>query len=311
MKPDPHSPSENPSRRSFLKKAALGGMVAGIAGSDQAHAATGKDSTRGHKGEGRGDAVQKVDALSGATPSYLQEELVEGAAYTCYTMWHWANGNTATRIRAHSQDQGSPEWLQDLLGSGSDYEVDFALEAIARRKLHDKAMQDSVIAAAKDSSTEGYRIVLDYLADANPGIEERYAAYLELMRNATGPHRAQLLEQLLRQADAPPLAGLEPMAAQLMDFERFYELQLFLNLANRHPDPSEPTAHRNRQGARPRKLLLLAPCPRLSQRPQAPPRTASPPRTIRDRTRIAPLILILHHPKPPSITHPKKNLRRP
>jgi hypothetical protein len=188
---------------------------------------------------GKGDALQKVDALSGATPSYLQDELVEGAAYTCYTMWHWANGNTAAQIRAHSQKHGSPEWLHDLLGSKDVNEVDFALEAIAGRDLRDKAMQSKVISAAKDSSTEGYRIVLDYLADSNPEVEQRYAAYLELMRNATGPHRAQLLEQLLRQADPPPIAGLEPMAAQLMDFERFYELQLFLNLANKHPAPSD------------------------------------------------------------------------
>lgn len=51
-----------------------------------------------------GELVEKVednalDALSGATINIGEAEVIKGAIWTCYTLWHWANGDVVPYIR--------------------------------------------------------------------------------------------------------------------------------------------------------------------------------------------------------------------
>lgn len=41
----------------------------------------------------------EVDGYSGATQTEYVEQLIEGAAYTCYTLWHTVYGNTQDKVR--------------------------------------------------------------------------------------------------------------------------------------------------------------------------------------------------------------------
>ena len=188
---------------------------------------------------GKSDALEKVDAISGATAAYIKEEVVEGAAYTCFTMWHWANGDTNTQIRIHAQDTGSPSWLAGLLKSKDADEVDFALQGIARRKLNEAEMQKTALAASAAASMDGYKILIDYLKAANKDNAALFGSYQELMKTAEGKRRVYLLEQSLKSTEAPPITFFEAAAGQIMDFERFYELQLFLSLLEKHDAKSD------------------------------------------------------------------------
>lgn len=188
---------------------------------------------------GKSDALQKVDGISGATATYIKEEVVEGAAYTCYTMWHWANGDTSKQIRAHAQDTGSPEWLTCLLASKDTGEVDFALQGIARRKLREVNIQKKAIASAAHCSMDGYSILINYLKQAHEENEPLFANLLQLMTTATSDRRVYLLEQSLQSAKVPPIGFLEQASKKMMDFERFYELQLFLRLIEKHNAKSD------------------------------------------------------------------------
>ena len=203
-----------------------------------------KNTKKGKKAKpkdvaGKSDAVEKVDAISGATAAYIKEEVVEGAAYTCFTMWHWANGDTNTQIRINAQDTGSPEWLSKLLASKDSGEVDFALEGISRRKLNAADMQKTALAASAAASMDGYKILVDYLKDSRKENAQLFAAFQELMKTAEGKRRVYLLEQSLQQKDAPPIGFFETTAEKIMDFERFYELQLFLSLLEKHDAKSD------------------------------------------------------------------------
>jgi hypothetical protein len=44
----------------------------------------------------------KVDGYSGATKETVKKEVIGGALYTCYTLWHIANGAVADSIKKHS-----------------------------------------------------------------------------------------------------------------------------------------------------------------------------------------------------------------
>ena len=196
---------------------------------------TGKASTEKPKDvAGKSDAVQKVDAISGATPSHIQQEVVEGAAYTCFTMWHWANGNTALKIREHAQQLGNRDWLMGMLESDDTTKIDFALEAIVSRKLNDAAAQAKLIAAAKVASMEGFRLIVSQLEATHPKRDAFYAALQELMTAGDAERRIHLLEHIEKLNQAPPMALLEQNAAKLAAVENFYELQLFLKIADKH-----------------------------------------------------------------------------
>ena len=183
---------------------------------------------------GKSDVLQKVDAISGATATYIQEEVVEGAAYTCYTMWHWANGDTSQQIRQHAQDQASLVWLKQLLGSKDTDKIDFALEALVRRELYAAALQDRAKAAAQACSFEGYKVLANYLTKGHANPVELYQAYAEILRGASSKHRIYLFGKILNLEGVPPVEFCEQVGLELANFETFYELQLFLHLVEKH-----------------------------------------------------------------------------
>ena len=201
---------------------------------------TGKGSREKPKDvAGKSDAVQKVDAISGATPSHIQQEVVEGAAYTCFTMWHWANGNTALKIRQHAQQLGKRDWLMGMLESDDTAKIDFALEAIVSRKFNDSAAQAKLIAAAKVASMDGFKMIASQLEATHPQRDAFYAALQELMAAGNTERRIHLLEQIDKLKQAPPMALLEQNAAKLAAVENFYELQLLLKIADKHQAQSD------------------------------------------------------------------------
>lgn len=47
----------------------------------------------------------KVDGVSGATKEAIKEEIIEGALYTCYTLWHIANGVVVDSIGSFTKSK--------------------------------------------------------------------------------------------------------------------------------------------------------------------------------------------------------------
>ena len=183
---------------------------------------------------GKADVLQKVDGMSGATATYIKEEVVEGAAYTCFTMWHWANGDTATRIREFSQENGPEPWLVSLLDADEPASVDFAIEGLIRRELFSEAVRKRAQGAAGGCSEEGFKQLVSYMEMADAQSGNTYSAHDRLIRDASGRRRVYVLERMLNKRDVPPLAFFESVAKELKDFKTFYEIQLYLALAEKH-----------------------------------------------------------------------------
>ncbi len=74
-----------------------------------------------------------VDAVTGATSKTIQNEVISGAVYSCYTLWHLAHGNLAERTRAHTEDQHTDETLIRFLESGHHPYQYWALEKIQEK----------------------------------------------------------------------------------------------------------------------------------------------------------------------------------
>jgi hypothetical protein len=72
-----------------------------------------------------------VDAVSGATNTAVKDEVVEGALYSTYTLWHIANGDIAKKIQAHSKPLIDAKVIRKMLASDNAHYQYYALNQIA------------------------------------------------------------------------------------------------------------------------------------------------------------------------------------
>ena len=63
-------------------------------------------------------SLEEIDGISGATPKSISNAIVEGAVYTCYTIWHLANGYIRDHIQKLTDSICTSESLLDKLVTG-------------------------------------------------------------------------------------------------------------------------------------------------------------------------------------------------
>ncbi len=66
-------------------------------------------------------AEDTVDGYSGATIEAIKDEVIEGALFTCYTLWHIANGAVVDSIRKHTQRKLDKPMIVKIMGYDSPY----------------------------------------------------------------------------------------------------------------------------------------------------------------------------------------------
>ena len=106
-------------------------------------------------------AEADVDGYSGATVEAIKEEVVDGALFTCHTLWHVANGAVVDSIRRHT------------------------------RVLLDQPLIDRIFAL--QSSTANYYLI-DNLSEAQ--FERNITQLLDLVKNAQGYFPKNTLEKI-------------------------------------------------------------------------------------------------------------------
>ena len=74
------------------------------------------------------------DAISGETILLEKSAYVKGAVWTCYTLWHWANGNIKNAIRNITGKKYSNIEITKFLNSYKKSHQSFALEQLTRKK---------------------------------------------------------------------------------------------------------------------------------------------------------------------------------
>ncbi len=93
-----------------------------------------------------------VDALTGATVLVEKSAYVKGAVWTCYSLWHWAHGDTKKIIREITGDAFSSPEIRALLKSKESEDQIFAIEEFIRRKDYSKQSVKSMLMAITDNA---------------------------------------------------------------------------------------------------------------------------------------------------------------
>lgn len=58
-----------------------------------------------------------IDGNTGATAKEVKKDMVPGAVYTCYTLWHIANGGIEFRIQEHTKQKLDEDVIRQLLNT--------------------------------------------------------------------------------------------------------------------------------------------------------------------------------------------------
>ena len=89
---------------------------------------------------------EDVDAISGATILELDEkDTVPGAALTCYTLWHWANGNIVAVIQDKTGESVSNKQLKTFISSKNETYFNIAMNALIERNLYSEDFTSLII----------------------------------------------------------------------------------------------------------------------------------------------------------------------
>ncbi|WP_209329266.1 hypothetical protein [Lunatimonas salinarum] len=71
-----------------------------------------------------------IDAITGATSKTIQSEVISGAVYSCYTLWHLAHGEITQSIRSYTETKVTDSMLTDFLQSSNHYYQYFAMDRL-------------------------------------------------------------------------------------------------------------------------------------------------------------------------------------
>jgi hypothetical protein len=177
-----------------------------------------------------------VDGVTGATTKSEKEGTVDGALYTCYTLWHWAHGPAAQAIRSISAATVPNAQLARLLQQGTDAEAIFAGRQLTTRKQFDPANIDSVITRAAQGSDLLMEAAIAYFRAQDD--EACIRATETLFLKSAPQQRIQLIKTLSDHKDEVPNGLYDRLSHHLPDLRQL-EIHHFLGLIQRRDSHSE------------------------------------------------------------------------
>lgn len=183
-----------------------------------------------------------VDGTSGATVLSEKGTVVEGAAYTCHTLWHWANGDARAEIRRITGGEVGRGDLLAFLRSGDDGLASFAMEQVAERKMGDAEIVDAAVGVLERGgeglAQEALRCIekISAASDSAP----YFRAIERLFPSSAKQKRLLFLKTLSATRLRPPAGFYGRISGWLGSLDTYYEIHLLLNLlAARDPGSAE------------------------------------------------------------------------
>jgi hypothetical protein len=176
-----------------------------------------------------GPKSKGVDGVSGATVLTLKSNVVVGAGYCCYDLWHWANGEVADIVRAQSGQRFSEAALKKLLNSDKDAAISFALVHLRKRKLFDRETAIAVARSMRRASDKLIDPALTYLKAAAPNDAAYYDDIVIIFSDCSEEKRVHIITSLSDDKRIPKNV-YDRLSSAMPKFNSHHELHLLLAL---------------------------------------------------------------------------------
>lgn len=175
-----------------------------------------------------------VDGISGATAITLEEgETVVGATWTCFTMWHWANGDAVEKIRTYAASRLTIQQLTSLIKSNQRKKQTYAIEEVLKRKNYNRVLLRAISNCIKRFDPDLLRSALMYIEQAPSDI---YTSNIQNWYLKISPkQRVLLLNSILKFPTQEPSFYYSLKT----DFKNYREIDLFFKLLEEKSKQSE------------------------------------------------------------------------
>ncbi|MDG1729616.1 MAG: hypothetical protein P8K68_14285 [Algibacter sp.] len=171
---------------------------------------------------------EDLDAVSGATSLELDEkDTVPGAALTCYTLWHWANGDVVLKIKNQTGKSVSTSQLQEFILDKNNTYFKIAINEFQNRKEFSKPVVDTIIKKVLIDSTL-LRTTLSYLKNVSP--ELYFYALNRFFFEGEKEQKLAAIQSLRQTSHSISKDYLDKFSSKIKSLNSFQEVSLFLGL---------------------------------------------------------------------------------
>jgi hypothetical protein len=168
------------------------------------------------------------DALSGATPTTVQQAVVKDAAYTTWAMWRWANGEMVQELRRLTEKQFTPRYLNRILRSDDRRHVDYALKYVVKHHGSDERYLESVFYILENGDREHVSLSLRFVSGVLTDKEVLHKRLIESFCRMSSLYNPMILERLSAESELPATT-LEALTARL-DGLPYFQVHLVLRM---------------------------------------------------------------------------------
>ena len=174
------------------------------------------------------EASEGVDAISGATISLNTVDYVKGAVWTCFTLWHWANGEVFSIIRKITGRSLDQEELKNLLNHQEIISKKFAIEALSNRQEYDPTMLQLVLKQAHFDDYELQKLIINYLENGDELIYQN--SIEQLIKKGNKTYQLFYLNQLYHSRKTLSTSLFESIIDTVLSSNNYLIINQYLNI---------------------------------------------------------------------------------
>lgn len=183
------------------------------------------------------ETSEGVDALSGATIALDTKSYVKGAVWTCYTLWHWANGNTTNAIRNLTGDSMTVDAFENYLKEESLEHKMFALEQLIRLKHQNAKTIEAILQLTSTKNQKLQKRIIEYVEQLP---NDHYFKSIEYLLDTKNDKLALLaLRSLLESETIPSKEHCNSLSNRLSNWDSYQQIDLFLNILEKKDSISQ------------------------------------------------------------------------
>ncbi|MGM9509926.1 hypothetical protein ACS5NO_19490 [Larkinella sp. GY13] len=160
-------------------------------------------------GKGTENLADSVDAKAGATLKTVKNEVIDGAVYTCYTLWHIAHGSVVDEMLKITESYKSEPLLHRFLTGTNHFYQYWAMERVIDKtgKLAEPFSTD-VLKIIRGKNVFTARFALQKIGDPYFFDPSRQVWLWETYRTAPYPLQLVILKKLTKIPFRAPLAEM-------------------------------------------------------------------------------------------------------
>lgn len=173
------------------------------------------------------ETTEGIDAYSGATIILNTNDYVEGAVWTCYTLWHWANGDIFSIIRNITSEHLSIDDLVVLLKKENTAEKIFGLEQMINHKYYQPQVINLILESAPNSNYKFSKLTIEYFK-SSPSLY--FDSMKNLIKSGNQKQRLLYLNSVLETKKNAPTDFYESISQLLPKWNDYPSVNSFLTI---------------------------------------------------------------------------------